>query len=97
MSFSASFIYHYNKLKRERGRFRDPQNWGQWDHQRDGVVGDVVEKVSSQHLLHHTILVLHHTILDCIISYRSNVASHCSDIVSDLLSLPHTYTSSPLT
>ena len=62
VSFSASFIYHYNKLKRERARFRDPQNWGQWDHQGDGVVGNVVEKV-SRHVLHHAILILHHTIL----------------------------------
>ena len=69
MSFSASFIYHYNKLKRERARFRDPQNWGQWDHRGDGVMGSVVEKVSSQDVLHHAILVLQHTILDCIISF----------------------------
>ena len=69
MSFSASFVYHYNKLKRERARFRDPQNWGGWDHRGDGAVGNVVEKVSSQQVLHQSIPVLRHTILDCIISF----------------------------
>jgi rhomboid-like protein len=48
VSFGSSFIYHYEKRRREGNWSRDRQNWGPWDQREHGVVASFVEKLKRK-------------------------------------------------